>query len=162
MPDAGRTRSLACKCKKHATKSPQVRRNSPAFPARWFTAYTRSPRGTAALFLPRASAANHSLIAPVASPETSAKLDTSVGVSGPRVFARPPAASLASRYRGVHRSLPQRTWRLAVTPHPGGTGWTQHIRIFISVKTKFLKNRTERCDRLETIRENRALAPRCR
>ena len=29
-----RTRSLACKIKKHASKSPQVRRNTPAFPAR--------------------------------------------------------------------------------------------------------------------------------
>ena len=30
--------------KKHTSKSPQVHRSCPAFPARWFTAYTRSPR----------------------------------------------------------------------------------------------------------------------
>src|SRR5271168_1801235 len=29
-----RTRSLACESKKHTSKSPQVRRNAPAFPAR--------------------------------------------------------------------------------------------------------------------------------
>jgi hypothetical protein len=33
-PDALRTRSLACESKKHTSKSPQVRRNNPAFPAR--------------------------------------------------------------------------------------------------------------------------------
>ena len=77
------------------------------------------------------------LIAPVASPETSAKLDTSVGVSGPRVFARPPAASLALRRGSVHRSLPQRTWRLAVTPLLVGQDEVQHTRILISVKANF-------------------------
>jgi hypothetical protein len=34
MPGDQLTRSLACKSKKHASKSPQVRRNIPAFPAR--------------------------------------------------------------------------------------------------------------------------------
>ena len=34
MPGARRTRSSACKIKKHADKSPQVRRNIPALPAR--------------------------------------------------------------------------------------------------------------------------------
>ena len=33
------TRSLVCKNRKHTSSSPQVRRNSPAFPARWFTTY---------------------------------------------------------------------------------------------------------------------------
>src|SRR6185437_7408727 len=31
--------------KKHTSKSPQVRRNDPAFPARWFTAYGRALLG---------------------------------------------------------------------------------------------------------------------
>ncbi len=49
----------------------------PAFPARWFTAYTRSPR-CALLFSHRRF--------PGSSP---AKLDSSIGESGPRDFARP-------------------------------------------------------------------------
>jgi len=36
MPGARRTRSLARKVKKRTSNSPQVRRNIPAFPARWF------------------------------------------------------------------------------------------------------------------------------
>ena len=39
-PGAQRTHSLACEIKKHTSKSPQVCRNNPAFPARWFTAYS--------------------------------------------------------------------------------------------------------------------------
>jgi len=35
-PGARRTRSLACKSEKHTSKSPQVRRSDPAFPAQWF------------------------------------------------------------------------------------------------------------------------------
>ena len=39
MPGARCTRSLACKIKKHTSKSPRSRRNHPAFPAQWFTTY---------------------------------------------------------------------------------------------------------------------------
>jgi hypothetical protein len=47
---------------------------SPAFPAQWFTAYTRSPR-------------RPGLLAAVASGIITRQLDTSVGVPGPRDFA---------------------------------------------------------------------------
>jgi hypothetical protein len=58
-------------------------------------------------------------------------------------------------------SLPAPTYvAIGRNAPPGGTGWTQHTRILISVKAKFSKNRTEQCDRLETARENRALAQR--
>jgi hypothetical protein len=36
MPGARCARSLACKSRKHASKSPRSRRNRPAFPAQWF------------------------------------------------------------------------------------------------------------------------------
>src|SRR5690349_12726660 len=49
MPGVCRTRSLACKCRKHASKSPQVRRNSPAFPARWFYGLFRALLGVPGL-----------------------------------------------------------------------------------------------------------------
>jgi hypothetical protein len=40
-----RTRSLACNKEKHASKSPQVRRNDPAFPAQWFYGVSRALLG---------------------------------------------------------------------------------------------------------------------
>jgi len=45
MPRVRCTRSLACKWKKHASKSPQVRRNATAFPAQWFYGLWRALLG---------------------------------------------------------------------------------------------------------------------
>jgi hypothetical protein len=51
MPGAECTRSLACKVKKHTSKSPQVHRNSSAFPARWFYDLLRALSGDRASFV---------------------------------------------------------------------------------------------------------------
>jgi hypothetical protein len=40
MPGALHTRGLVCMGRKHTSSSPQVRRNDPAFPAQWLTAYS--------------------------------------------------------------------------------------------------------------------------
>src|SRR5689334_18453324 len=57
----------------------------PAFPARWFTAYTCSPRG-AGLVSPRRAERN-----------VSPALDLSVGRPGPHDFARPRWPAFVSR-----------------------------------------------------------------
>jgi hypothetical protein len=44
-PGAGCTRSLACKSKKHTSKSPQVHRIEPAFPAQWLYGLLRDLPG---------------------------------------------------------------------------------------------------------------------
>jgi hypothetical protein len=54
MPGARCTRSLACESEKHASKSPQVHRTGPAFPARWFYGLFRALPGERA-FLPPSS-----------------------------------------------------------------------------------------------------------
>jgi hypothetical protein len=52
MPGARCTRSLACESEKHASKSPQVHRTGPAFPARWFYGLFRALPGERALLPP--------------------------------------------------------------------------------------------------------------
>ena len=49
MPGARRTQGLACKGRKHTSEKPQVSRNQPAFPARWFTTYFVLPGDRALL-----------------------------------------------------------------------------------------------------------------
>src|SRR5215470_17734785 len=61
--------------KKSRRQSPQVRRNSPAFPARWFYGLLRTLLG------------EPGFIATVVFGIITQKLDTSVGVSGPHDFA---------------------------------------------------------------------------
>jgi hypothetical protein len=51
MPGARRARSLACKSRKHASKSPRSRRKHPAFLAQWFYGLFRALPGDRA-FLP--------------------------------------------------------------------------------------------------------------
>jgi hypothetical protein len=51
MPGARRARSLACKGRKHASKSPRSRRKHPAFPAQWLYGLFRALPGDRA-FLP--------------------------------------------------------------------------------------------------------------
>jgi len=75
--------------------------NIPAFPARWFTAYTCSPR-CAGLVSHRRPA------------KRLARLDPSVGGSGPHDFARPPRRRSSRSAIRVHRNPPHVSWRLAV------------------------------------------------
>ena len=75
---------------KHTSTSPQVHRNSPAFPARWFYRFLHALLGDRA-FLPPSSHGS------------SAKLDASVGASGPHGFAvRSRAVRLPARSRPPH------------------------------------------------------------
>jgi hypothetical protein len=69
-----RTRSLACKWKKHASKSPQVRRNDPALPAQWCYGLSRALPGEPGFVATVTREVVHGL-------------DPSVGGSGPRAFA---------------------------------------------------------------------------
>ena len=52
MPGARCARSLACKIKKHTSKSPRSRRSHPAFPAQWFYGLYRALPGDRALLSP--------------------------------------------------------------------------------------------------------------
>ncbi len=72
-----RTRSLACELKKHTSKSPQVRRNHPAFPARWCYGLWRALPGETGLVCHR--------------------LGTCIGAPGPRAFAVRKSSSLVRR-----------------------------------------------------------------
>jgi hypothetical protein len=54
MPGARCARSLACKSRKHASKSPRSHRKHPAFPAQWFYGLFRALPGDRA-FLPPSS-----------------------------------------------------------------------------------------------------------
>jgi hypothetical protein len=75
MPGARRARSLACKGRKHASKSPRSRRKHPAFPAQWFYGLFRALPGDRALLPPSpVKIASH-------------RLDASVGAPGPHGFA---------------------------------------------------------------------------
>src|SRR5579863_5717404 len=57
MPGDRLTRSSACKNKSTQISPPQVRRNNPAFPARWLYGFLRALSGDRALLSP--SLANH-------------------------------------------------------------------------------------------------------
>jgi hypothetical protein len=140
-----RTRSLACNKRKHASKSPQVRRNIRHSPRDGLRLMACSPRGTG-LDSPRRLQA------------FARRLDTSVGVSGPHDFVvrlpcrspRDTEASIAP-YPNVRDDWPKRP------------SWWDRMRasihlIWASGKAKFLRKRIERPERLETVRENRALA----
>ena len=75
MPGVFRTRSLACKVKNARKQVTTGTPDSPAFPARWVTAYTSSPRCPG-------------FLATVVERNTRfAQLDPSVGRSGPLDFA---------------------------------------------------------------------------
>src|SRR5205085_5682644 len=59
--------------------------HTPASPAQWFSAYTRSPRSTGLVSLRRP--ADHGVSGPKGRHRHSARLDASVGAPGPRDFA---------------------------------------------------------------------------
>jgi hypothetical protein len=93
MPDAQRTRSLACKVKNARKQVTTGTPDSPAFPARWVTAYPA--------LSPVSGLDSHRR-----SVKRLTKLDSSVGESGPRGFAVRPSAlvsharpSIASRFQ---------------------------------------------------------------
>src|SRR6185437_4032062 len=114
MPGAGRTRApcVQGKCTLR-TQATTGQPEQPAFPARWFTAYTWSPRSAGLVSLRRLQIA--------------CTLDPSVGGSGPHDFARPyrtrsPVAtcpSIASRFQRLRRlaKRPSRGIRIARREH---------------------------------------------
>ena len=114
MPGAGRTREPCvqrrCTLRTQATTGQP---NQPAFPAQWFTAYTRSPRGTG-------------LVSPRRLPIITGRLDASVGASGPRDFAvRRGDARLAHHH--VHRIPGPTSVTIAIRPSCGpGTRGDNH------------------------------------
>src|SRR6185437_3515723 len=120
--------------KKHTSKSPQVRRNNPAFPARWFTAYGRALLGV------------HDLLVTVARAmrEHRRALNTSQGVSGPHVFAvRIGAARLATPLRPPHPA--SRLVTIAIRPSASEAGCTTHTSDSSFCKTEiFLRGRIDR------------------
>jgi hypothetical protein len=103
MPVHERTRSLACKSKKHASKSPQARRNIRHSLYDGFAAYTRSPRCPG-------------LLATVVCGFVTRKRDPSVGGSGPHDFAArfKPRSSRAAQ--SVHRIPRPTSVTIAIRP----------------------------------------------
>ncbi len=87
MPGARCARSLACNERKHTSKSPRSHRKHPAFPARWFYGFLRALPGDRAFLSP----------SPAQCASIVAKLDISVGISGPHDFAVRDAAPLVWR-----------------------------------------------------------------
>jgi hypothetical protein len=128
MPDARRTRSLACKSKKHASKSPQVRRTIRHSLRDGVTAYTWSPRCTG-LFSHR----RPEIITP--------GLDPSVGRSGPHDFAVRCQVARQSTWLNVHR-LPRSTFVTTRTPLFMSTGYVHNSRILIFVNKNIFVPRT--------------------
>jgi hypothetical protein len=85
----------------------------PAFPARWATAYTRSPRGAG-------------FLAPVTCEIITRKLDASVAAPGPHDFAVRKMPLVAQHHR-VHRIPPPTSVTIAKRPSDGGgTGEIWH------------------------------------
>ena len=91
MPGARCARSLACKIKKHTSKSPRSRRSHPAFPAQWFYGLYRALPG------------DRALLSPSPAKITSRRLDASVEASEPHDFAvREKYASSSALSRPPH------------------------------------------------------------
>jgi hypothetical protein len=129
MPDAQRTRSLACKVKNARKQVTTGTPDSPAFPARWVTAYTSSPRcpgflATVALWV--------SACCPKGRHRHTARLDLSVGRSGPLDFAvRTRIVRLLIRYAST---APCSTFR---DDWPQRPSWWNRMG---AVNHEFLKN----------------------
>ena len=83
MPGARCARSLACKIKKHASKSPRSHRKHPAFPARWFYGFFRAlPGDRLSCHHPRVMR----VLDPTGPTSPSSRVDASVEASGPHDF----------------------------------------------------------------------------
>jgi hypothetical protein len=112
MPGARRARSLACENKKaHEHSHHGHTRHSPR---NGFNGLYRALPGDRA-FLP-----------PSPRKKTSAKLDTSVGVSGPHDFAVRGATSLVADIARVHRIPHPTSVTIAQTPLLRGTGYCRY------------------------------------
>jgi hypothetical protein len=95
MPGARCARSLACKSRKHASKSPRSHRKHPAFPTQWFYGFLRA--------LPGDRTGDRAFLSPSPHGFLSAKLDAGVEASGPHDFAVREISALVSRAFRVHR-----------------------------------------------------------
>jgi hypothetical protein len=91
-----RTRSLACKIKKHASKSPQVRRHTGIPCAMVLTAYSALSLVNRALLPPSPRNAKHCR-----------ELNASVGASGPHGFAVRLSHRTPCEETSVYRFLPR-------------------------------------------------------
>jgi hypothetical protein len=125
MPGARCARSLVCEIKKHTSKSPRSRRIRPAFPAQWFYGLYRALPGDRACLPP--------------SPRgmTSAKLDASVGASGPHDFAVREAKRVRQRAACVHRIPRSTSVTIAKRPSRGGGTAGDIVLIWVSGEAEY-------------------------
>ena len=102
MPGAGRTRSLACKMKKHTSIVTGGWPNAPAFPAQWFDRLLRALPGVSGLLATVAREIVH-------------ELDPSVEGTGPHGLTVHNSALRQTRHH-VHRIPRQRIVTIAKRP----------------------------------------------
>ena len=115
MPGARCARSLACKIKfKHTSVVTTVTPDSPGIPRAMVYGLYRALPGDRA-FLP-----------PSPCEKTSARLDISVGISGPHDFAVRGATSLVADIARVHRIPHPTSVTIAQTPLMRGTGYCRY------------------------------------
>jgi hypothetical protein len=98
-----RTHSLVCSKKAHEFETTGEPKH-PAFPAQWFTAYRAL------------SPVNRALLPPSSRRSSPARLDPSVGRSGPHAFAVRIRPAFVSRSERVHRILPPTSVTIAIRP----------------------------------------------
>ena len=123
MPGARCARSLACKSRKHASKSPRSHRKHPAFPAQWFYGLFRALPGDRA-FLP-----------PSPTKIAFRRLDASVGASGPHGFAVR-LSTVRYRHISVHR-IPSRVRDDREPPLLWDETQTPYSCFYLAVKQSF-------------------------
>jgi hypothetical protein len=135
MPGARRTHGLVCKGRKHTSEKPQVSRNQPAFPARWFTTYFVLP-GDRAL-LPPSSVDRSTTLTPA---------------SGRQDHTTSPSAWASTRRQSVHR-IPQPTSvTIAIRPPEGGTAQRLAL-IWVAAKRNIFAIRLDGPNQFEAVHE---------
>ena len=114
IPGARCARSLVCKIRKHTSIVTTVTPDSPGIPRAMVYGLYRALPGDRA-FLP-----------PSPCEKTSARLDISVGISGPHDFAVRGATSLVADIARVHRIPHPTSVTIAQTPLMRGTGYCRY------------------------------------
>jgi len=124
------TRSLVCeKCAKNAhEKSTGTTEHTPAFPAQWFTTYTRSPRSAGLVSLRRLAHHQERSLTPASGRQDHAISPSASHAVRPTAATRP--SHSASRFVTIGRNVPHLE-----------AGWRQSITVFRKTEDKYFSSR---------------------